>query len=140
MAKKGDVFRFADNDYLIQNIEETVVRVTKIVNGKPQKGRPSKMNRELVEKLVGERLDTTPVVPEPDSVIPSPTPPITELTSAQVEKKKRDLKGILSTLNKNNKDNGAPSLPSDDFSSGDEDELDVEEEENEELSTLFDEN
>lgn len=140
MAKKGDVFRFADNDYLIQTVEEKVVRVTKIVNGKPQKGRPSKMDRELVEKLVGEALDTTPTaVTGPANPPVPPTPPVTELTDEQVKKKKKGLKDILAIASKNQ------TLVKNDLSDAEDEELDLDddeevEESDQELSTLFDEN
>lgn len=95
-AKKGDVFRFADQDYLIQKVEEKVVRVTKFVNGKPQRGRPTKMDRTLVEGLVGEPLETTTEAEVlPTTVVESPVP---ELSPEEKKQKRNKLASFISSL------------------------------------------
>lgn len=49
---KDTVFKHTDGfEYKIQSIEAEWVRATKLVNGKPQKGRPAKLARPLVEAV-----------------------------------------------------------------------------------------
>lgn len=55
--KKDDVFTFTDGQsYKIQSLETEWVRATKLVNGKPQKGRPAKLARPLVEAVFNPHL------------------------------------------------------------------------------------
>ncbi len=49
--QKDVVFQLGDFSYKIQSIEQEWVRATKLVNGKPQKGRPAKLARPLVEAV-----------------------------------------------------------------------------------------
>lgn len=68
--KKDDVFTFTDgNSYKIQSIETEWVRATKLVNGKPQKGRPAKLARPLVEAVFNPLAGAT----SPDTTVSTKT-------------------------------------------------------------------
>lgn len=78
--KKDDVFTFTDgNSYKIQSIETEWVRATKLVNGKPQKGRPAKLARPLVEAVFNPLAGAT-----------SPDTTVTAKTSTQNTTEKSD--------------------------------------------------
>lgn len=82
--KKDDVFQFSDgNSYKIQSIETEWVRATKLVNGKPQKGRPAKLARPLVEAVFNP-LGIVPVATQ------SGVSTVTSTTSATAPVEKTD--------------------------------------------------
>lgn len=74
--QKDTVFKHTDGfDYKIQSIEQEWVRATKLVNGKPQKGRPAKLARPLVEAVFNPLgLPAAPVTTAVTSTTSAATP------------------------------------------------------------------
>lgn len=97
--KKDDVFTFSDgNSYKIQSIETEWVRATKLVNGKPQKGRPAKLARPLVELVFNPLAAQTTTQTSATTTVKSTT-----AAAAPVEKSEEELATELAAKEADNK-------------------------------------
>lgn len=136
----NDVFVFESTEYVAKNIDGEMVRATKLVDGRPQRGRPRNFKLADIQGLVDtaktESLKATNVnrtkkaAASLSSSTTNTTEPAKENTAVEASNKEK-LEELLN------------SLPSDEETSDSEDsdeEVELSSEEKEELASVFNEN